>query len=88
MRKEKRKMKKILILSMIVTALTGCSEHIVDNTRFHNVGEDFVKVGNGHYRIVYDTETNVMYLASTTGGLSVMYDEHGDVLLYDKEIKK
>lgn len=86
-------MKKIVCLGlvlMIVLAFIGCSEQKPDSmksdntettTRFIVVYSDFDD------KIFVDTETNVLYFwhyGGYSGGLSVMVDENGKPLLWDK----
>ena len=86
-------MKKIVcltsVLVIVVTVLSVfvlfyfCSEHpIKENTdRFIKVYSDFTN------KIFVDTETNVLYFwhcGGYSGGLSVMVDENGKPLLWDK----
>ena len=86
-------MKKIVCLGlvlMIVFAFIGCSEQKTDSmksdntettTRFIVVYSDFDD------KIFVDTKTNVLYFwhyGGYSGGLSVMVDENGKPLLWDK----
>ena len=80
-------MKKIVCLTlvlMIVLAFIGCSETYNTETtdRFIVVYSD-----NFSNAIYADKETNVLYFwhfVGYSGGLSVMLDENGKPLLWDK----
>ena len=80
-------MKKIVCLTlvlMIVLAFIGCSETYNTETtdRFIVVYSD-----NFSNAIYADKETNVLYFwhfGGYSGGLSVMLDENGKPLLWDK----
>lgn len=81
-------MKKIICLClvlMIVLTFIGCSEQKSDNTktkdRFIVIYSDFEN------KIYVDKITNVLYLwhsGGYSGGLSVIVDENGKPLLWDK----
>ena len=81
-------MKKIVCLGlvlMIVFAFIGCSEQKSDNTE---TSDRFIKVYSDFCNTIYaDKETNVLYFwhfGGYSGGLSVMVDENGKPLLWDK----
>ena len=79
-------MKKIVCLGlvlMIIFAFIGCTE--TDNTE---TTDRFIEVySDSTNRIFVDTETNVLYFwhyGGYSGGLSVMVDENGKPLLWEK----
>lgn len=80
-------MKKIVCLGlvlMIVFAFIGCSEQKSDNTETDRFIEVYSDLTN---KIFVDTETNVLYFwhyGGYSGGLSVMVDENGKPLLWEK----
>ena len=84
-------MKKIVCLGlvlMIVFAFIGCSEQKSDNTDNTETTDRFIKVySDSTNKIFVDTETNVLYFwhyGGYSGGLSVMVDENGKPLLWEK----
>lgn len=86
-------MKKIVCLTlvlMIVFAFIGCSEQKSDSMKSDNTEttDRFITVYSEYTnRIFVDTETNVLYFwhcSGYAGGLSVMVDENGKPLLWDK----
>lgn len=86
-------MKKIVCLTlvlMIVLAFIGCSEQKSDNTETDNTEttDRFIVVYSDFSNAIYaDKETNVLYFwhcGGYSGGLSVMLDENGKPLLWQK----
>ena len=86
-------MKKIVCLClvlMIVLAFIGCSEQKTDSMKSDNTETTirFIVVYSDFTdKIFVDTETNVLYFwhcGGYSGGLSVMMDENGKPLLWDK----
>lgn len=79
-------MKKIVCLGlvlMIIFAFIGCTK--TDNTE---TSDRFIVVySDSGDKIFVDTKTNVLYFwhyGGYSGGLSVMLDENGKPLLWDK----
>lgn len=79
-------MKKIVCLGlalMIIFAFIGCTK--TDNTE---TADRFIVVYSDFSNTIYaDKETNVLYFwhsGGYSGGLSVMLDENGKPLLWDK----
>lgn len=79
-------MKKIVCLGlvlMIIFAFIGCTK--TDNTE---TADRFIVVYSDFCNTIYaDKETNVLYFwhfGGYSGGLSVMVDENGKPLLWDK----
>lgn len=86
-------MKKIVCLCLvliIVFSFIGCSKQKSDNTESDNTEttDRFIEVYSDlTNKIFVDTETNVLYFwhcGGYSGGLSVMVDEHGKPLLWEK----
>lgn len=86
-------MKKIVCLGlvlMIVLAFIGCSASKSNNMETDNTEttDRFIVVySDFDNKIFVDTETNVLYFwhwGGYSGGLSVMVDENGKPLLWDK----
>ena len=81
-------MKKIVCLGlvlMIVLAFIGCSASESNNME---TSDRFIVVYSDFSNAIYaDKETNVLYFwhfGGYSGGLSVMVDENGKPLLWDK----
>lgn len=81
-------MKKIVCLGlvlMIILAFIGCSASKSNNME---TSDRFIKVYSDFSNAIYaDKETNVLYFwhfGGYSGGLSVMLDENGKPLLWEK----
>lgn len=81
-------MKKIVCLGfvlVIVLAFIGCSASKSNNME---ISDRFITVYSDFCNTIYaDKETNVLYFwhfGGYSGGLSVMVDENGKPLLWDK----
>ncbi len=86
-------MKKIVCLClvlMIIFTFIGCSKEKTDNMKSDNAEttDRFIRVYRDFNNAVYvDKETNVLYFwhsGGYSGGLSVMLDENGKPLLWEK----
>ncbi len=91
--------KKIAIILAIVFILTlsvvfcSCNDNAVYDKNYNSHSDRMIALeegnyGTGYYSIFYDKETNIMYLfvkAGYSGCLTIMLDENGKPLLYEKE---
>lgn len=75
---------------LLIVLLTGCKS--VDSEIYEGNTEFFKTISDEHYgNIVYDTRTGVEYWLSTgaenVGTLTVLLDENGKPLIYDRSEK-
>lgn len=73
----------VIILGIIVSVATIrlCA---IDRKSDNN---QFIKVSNGyhgHYDVLYDKDTHVMYVDAGRGGFTLMVDEDGNPKIYDE----
>lgn len=70
----------ILILCMILTTVTGCSDDMVSKDSV------FVPIKENIYsKLVYHSKTKVMYVVSKDGIYSVLVNPDGSPMLYTKK---
>lgn len=81
-----KKLISLVLALVLIFALVGCTGASSDN---ETTSDRFVKVYSEYSSCIYvDSETNVMYFwhsGARSGGLSVMLDENGDPLLWERD---
>lgn len=68
----------VLILSIIASVALCGNDRKDDNNQFIKVSNGY----HGHYDVLYDKDTHVMYVDSGRGGFTLMEDEYGNPKIY------
>ena len=83
--------KMIIAIVLLISCISGCGCGSKPDVRDRNspIGyPNVTKYGTSNYYYVVDENTGVVYLEYDSGvyqgGLSVMFDENGEVLTFDK----
>ena len=85
--------KRIIAIVLLIACISGCEFYGSTPIRGNKVGYSSIgypnvtEYGNDKYFYVVDNNTGVVYICVHDGyraGLSVMFDENGEVITFDK----